>query len=73
MFLNSFSLGPSVRKDEDPIGFSLIHGDVTLGLDALHPNDKTLWNSKLTEALASYEENERKHLSKQKSGKCVRD
>jgi len=68
MFLSSLALGPSVRKDEDPVGFSLKLGDNILGLDALTVNDKTLWSSKLSEAISSFAVNEKKYLTKQKSG-----
>ena len=68
LFLNTVSLGPSVRKEEDNVGFSLKHGDNVLGLDCLSVNDKTLWNTKISEALANFETTEKKFLSKQKSG-----
>ena len=68
MFLSLLTLGPSVRKEEDTVGFSLKLGDTVLGLDALSVNDKTLWNSKLSEAISSFAVNEKKFLTKQKSG-----
>ena len=68
MFLSLLALGPSVRKDEDPVGFSLKVGDNILGLDALTVNDKTLWCSKLSEAISNFAVNEKKYLTKQKSG-----
>eukprot|EP00090_Calanus_glacialis_P013221 TRINITY_DN2186_c0_g1_i1.p1 TRINITY_DN2186_c0_g1~~TRINITY_DN2186_c0_g1_i1.p1 ORF type:complete len:504 (-),score=133.14 TRINITY_DN2186_c0_g1_i1:137-1591(-) len=67
MFLSLLTLGPSVRKEEDTVGFSLKLGDTVLGLDALSVNDKTLWNSKLSEAISSFAVNEKKFLTKQKS------
>ena len=68
MFLSLLILGPSVRKEEDIVGFSLKLGDTILGLDALSVNDKTLWNSKLSEAISNFAVNEKKFLTKQKSG-----
>ena len=68
MFLSLLTLGQSVRKEEDPVGFSLKLGDNVLGLDALTVNDKTLWNSKISEAVANFAINEKKYLTKQKSG-----
>jgi len=67
MFLSLLTLGQSVRKEEDPVGFSLKLGDNVLGLDALTVNDKTLWNSKISEAVANFAINEKKYLTKQKS------
>ena len=61
-------MGPSVRKEDDPVGFSLKLGDNVLGLDALTVNDKTLWNSKISEAVSNFAINEKKYLTKQKSG-----
>ena len=69
LFLNALSLGSSLRKEEDNIGFSLQHGEVTIGLDALSVNDLTLWKSKITEAISNNSAVEKKFLSKQKSGK----
>ena len=69
LFLNALSLGSSLRKEEDNIGFSLQHGEVTVGLDALSVNDLTLWKSKITEAISNNSAVEKKFLSKQKSGK----
>ena len=69
MFLSSLTLGPSLRKEEDSVGFSLKVGDVVLGLDALSVNDKTLWCSKVSEAISSFAVNEKKFLTKQKLGK----
>ena len=57
-----------MRKEEDSVGFSLIHGDSTLGLDTLGVNDLTLWKSKISEAISSYSTIERKFITKQKSG-----
>ena len=68
MFLNLLTVGPSMRKDEDSVGFSLKFGETTLGLDALSVNDKTLWNSKILEAISEFDVNEKKFLTKQKSG-----
>ena len=68
LFLNAVSLGSSLRKEEDNIGFSLQHGEVTVGLDALSVNDLTLWKSKITEAISTNSAIEKKFLSKQKSG-----
>eukprot|EP00092_Neocalanus_flemingeri_P031088 GFUD01033768.1.p1 GENE.GFUD01033768.1~~GFUD01033768.1.p1 ORF type:complete len:485 (-),score=138.51 GFUD01033768.1:275-1729(-) len=67
MFLSALTLGPSVRKEEDTVGFSLKLGDTILGLDTLSVNDKTLWNSKISEALSSFAVNEKKFLTTQKS------
>ena len=69
LFLNGVSIGGSVRKEEDSIGFSLKYGDMTLGLDCLSVNDKTLWMSKLSDALSNFATTEKKFLTKQKSGK----
>ena len=71
LFLNALSLGSSVRKEEDTIGFSLLHADTTLGLDALSVNDLTLWKSRISEAISDYSTVERKFLTKQKSGNFV--
>jgi len=68
MFLSTLTVGPSVRKEEDTVGFSLRQLDNILGLDTLSVNDKTLWNSKMTEAISSFVVNEKKFLTKQKSG-----
>jgi hypothetical protein len=64
-------VGPSVRKEEDEVGFSLKFGDSVIGLDALSVNDRTLWTTKLTEAITSFEETEKKFLTKQKSGELT--
>ena len=69
LFLNAVSVGPSVKKEEDSIGFSIKYGENTLGLDCLSNNDKTLWISKLSEALNNFVATEKQFLSKQKSGK----
>ena len=53
------------------MGFSLIHGDSTLGLDTLGVNDLTLWKSKISEAISSYSTIERKFITKQKSGNTL--
>ena len=68
LFLNGVTIGGSLRKEEDSVGFSLKYGDVTLGLDCLSVNDKTLWMSKLSEALSNFATTEKKFLTKQKSG-----
>ena len=44
------------------------YGDITLGLDCLSVNDKTLWMSKLSDALSNFVTTEKKFLTKQKSG-----
>ena len=62
------TVGGSVRKEEDNVGFSLKYGDITLGLDCLSVNDKTLWMSKLSDALSNFVTTEKKFLTKQKSG-----
>ena len=68
LFLNALSLGSSLRKEDDNIGFSLQHGEVTLGLDALSVNDLTLWKSKITEAISTNSAVEKTFLNTQKSG-----
>ena len=68
LFLNGVSIGGSMRREDDNIGFSLKHGEASLGLDCLSVNDKTLWNSKISEALSNYAADEKKFLTKQKSG-----
>ena len=50
------------------MGFSLKLGESAIGLDALNVNDRTLWGSKLAEAVACFEEAEKKFLTRQKSG-----
>ena len=50
------------------MGFSLHHGEVTLGLDALSVNDLTLWKSKITEAISTNSAVEKNFLNTQKSG-----
>ena len=62
------TVGGSVRKEEDNVGISLKYGDITLGLDCLSVNDKTLWMSKLSDALSNFVTTEKKFLTKQKSG-----
>ena len=64
LFLNAVSIGPSVKKEEDNIGFSIKNGENTLGLDCLSINDKTLWISKLSEALNNFVAIEKQFLSK---------
>ena len=71
LFLNAVSLGSSLRKEEDNIGFSLQHGEVTVGLDALSVNDLTLWKSKISEATTNYQLSNSTFLNKQKSGKIT--
>ena len=71
LFLNGVTIGGSVRKEEDNVGFSLKYGDVILGLDCLSVNDKTLWMSKLSDALSNYATTEKKFLTKQKSGEFL--
>ena len=46
---------------------------MTLGLDCLSVNDKTLWMSKLSDALSNFATTEKKFLTKQKSGESLLD
>ena len=63
-------VGSSLRNEDDEVGFSLKLGpESALGLDALSVNDRTLWTSKLAEACSSFEETEKRFLTRQKSGK----
>ena len=51
------------------VGFSLKLGDAAIGLDGLSVNDRTLWMTKLGEAIKAFEVEEKKFLTRQKSGK----
>ena len=69
-FCEYFQVGPSLRSDDDEVGFSLKLGpESALGLDALSVNDRTLWTSRLAEACSNFEETEKRFLTRQKSGK----
>jgi len=68
IFLNTMTVGSSLRSEDDEVGFSLRLGpESVLGLDALSVNDRTLWTSKINEACSNFEETEKKFLTRQKS------
>ena len=66
--MSKLTVESSVRKEVDPVGFALKVDESILGLDALSVNDKTLWISKINEAISSFALNEKQFLSTQHTG-----